>query len=150
MVRGLFNMSKVVYLLEDEDALRSTLNEFLHQNGYEVYAYSDPTFCPLSESLPCKCDNPLPCTDFIITDINMPGMSGLKFIELQKNKNCKVPNIAVMSATWSEEDYQKARDFGCKVFEKPFSFSELLKWMEICDTKSIIATCKTNVSNFQK
>jgi CheY-like chemotaxis protein len=52
----------------------------------------------------------------------MPGMAGLKFIELQKGKGCEAPNIAVMSATWSEEQYQTARELGCKAFQtiQPF------------------------------
>ena len=135
-------MSKVVYLLEDEVGLRSTLFDFLKQNGYEVFAYSDPSFCPLSEVTSCKCDQQNPCTDFIITDINMPGMTGLKFIELQRGKSCKAPNIAIMSATWSESEYQKARELECEVFEKPFSFVDLIKWMQNCEEQMVVPISK--------
>jgi CheY-like chemotaxis protein len=56
----------------------------------------------------------------------MPSMTGLKFIETQKDKGCIAPHIAVMSATWSAEEYKKAKELGCNVFEKPFNFFELL------------------------
>ena len=44
----------------------------------------------------------------------MPGMTGLSFIEIQKEKGCKVPHIAVMSATWSESQYQRAVTWDAK------------------------------------
>lgn len=140
-------MSKAVYILEDEYELRSTLKSFLTQKGYEVHSFSDPTFCPLSEIQNCSCQRHTPCAEFIITDINMPGMSGLKFIELQKNKGCKVPHIAVMSASWSKEEYQKARELGCKVFDKPFSFADLLQWMQNCQEQPIIPLGKISTCN---
>jgi DNA-binding response OmpR family regulator len=131
-------MSKVVYLLEDDIGLRSTLFDFLKQNGYEVFAYSDPSFCPLSEVTSCKCNRQNPCADFIITDINMPGMTGISFIELQKEKSCKVSHIAIMSATWSESEYKKAKELGCKVFEKPFGLNDLIQWMKSCQETAFI------------
>ena len=137
-------MSKIVYILEDEYSLRSTLKDFLTQNGYEVHAYSNPSFCPLADISSCTCNKQTPCADFIITDINMPGMSGLKFIEIQKEKGCKVPHIAVMSATWSESQYQRAGDLGCKVFEKPFGLNDPIYWMKSCEEKPFIPNNKNN------
>lgn len=74
-------------------------------------------------------------------------MTGLKFIELQKDKGCKVPHIAVMSCTWSKSEYQRARDMGCKVFEKPFSLDDLIQWMENCEEKPFIPTYKITSCN---
>ena len=132
-------MSKIVYILEDEYSLRSTLSEYLKQKGYQVYAFSDPSFCPLSDIPDCKCTQQTPCTNFIITDINMPSMTGLKFIEGQKSKGCIAPHVAIMSATWSEEEYQEAKSYGCKVFEKPFSLTELLQWMKNCEKETYVS-----------
>jgi len=137
-------MSKIVYILEDEYSLRSTLRDYLGQNGYEVYAYSDPSFCPLTETAACKCDKQTPCTEFIITDINMPGMTGISFIERQKEKGCKVSHIAIMSATWSTSEYNKAKILGCKVFEKPFGLKDLLQWMKRCEEIAFIPINKNN------
>ena len=132
-------MSKIVYILEDEFSLRSTLSEYLTQQGYQVYAFSDPSFCPLSDIPDCKCSQQTPCANFIITDINMPSMTGLRFIEGQKGKGCMAPHVAIMSATWSEEEYHEATRYGCMVFEKPFSFTDLLQWMKNCEKKPFIS-----------
>jgi len=142
-------MSKIVYLLEDEYSLRSTLKDFLIQNDYEVHAYSDPSFCPLTETAACKCEKKTPCSDFIITDINMPGMTGLNFVQRQREKGCMVPHMAIMSATWSESEYKKAKELGCKVFEKPFGFKDLLQWMKSCEENAFIPNTKydTHCSN---
>jgi DNA-binding response OmpR family regulator len=140
-------MSKAVYILEDEFGLRSTLYDFLKQKGYEVSAYSDPSFCPLSEIASRKCNCQDPCTDFIITDINMPGMTGIKFIEFLKGKSCKVPHVAIMSASWTESEYQQAKDLGCKILEKPFNFSDLIQWMKHCEENTFYVANELNSCN---
>lgn len=131
-------MAKTVYILEDEFSIRSTLNYFLKQSGYEVFTFSEPSFCPLSSVETCTCNRSVPCVDFIITDINMPGMTGLQFIEIQKKKGCIVYNIAIMSATWEKDQYKKAKELGCKVFEKPFGLNNLLSWMKNCEKNAFI------------
>lgn len=59
-------MSKVVYILEDEFELRSSLKTFLDLNGYDVHAFSEPFFCPLSEIMSCACQNQTSCADFLL------------------------------------------------------------------------------------
>lgn len=143
-------MNKTVFVLEDESILRSTLGEILTQNGYNVQEYSDPTFCPISNVQNSWCNVKVPCADFIITDINMPRMNGLKFIENQMQKGCIAPHVAVMSAVWSEDQYQKARELGCKVFEKPFGFIDLLNWMKECENQSNLISVEELNSNPSK
>ena len=140
-------MPKAVYILEDDIGLRSTLYDFLKQKGYEVSAYADPSFCPLSEVASCKCNCQNPCADFIITDIKMPGMTGLKFVELQKEKNCKVPHIATMSATWTDHEYLQAKELGCKVFEKPFNFNDPIQWIKHCEENTFYPANESNFCN---
>jgi DNA-binding response OmpR family regulator len=105
-------MSQIIYILEDELSLRLTLSEYLKQKDFQVYAFSDPSFCPLFDIPVCKCTQQTPCANFIITNINMPDMSGLKFNEGQKGKGCMASHIAVMSATLSEKEYKQARRYG--------------------------------------
>ena len=92
----------------------------------------------LTETAACKCNKQTPCADFFITDINMPGMTGISFIEQQKEKGCKVSHIAIMSATWSKSEYNKVKELGCKVFEKPFGLNDLLQWMKSCEEIAFI------------
>jgi YesN/AraC family two-component response regulator len=75
------------------------------------------------------------CVDIIITDVNMPNVSGLEFIKNQLKKGCKVKNIALMSGTWTDYESEYALRLGCQVFHKPFSLDELNKWLDDCEKK---------------
>lgn len=71
------------------------------------------------------------CADFIITDIQMPEVSGLDFVREQKQRHCKCHNYAVMSGAWTEEQWALAHELECLVVEKPFEIEPLMKWFEI-------------------
>jgi DNA-binding response OmpR family regulator len=122
-----------VVLIEDEDLLRDGLERSLRRKGYEVVSVSDPSFCPAFMKSENACTTEQPCGDFILTDNNMPTISGLDFIEMQIKKGCKgaVSNAAVMSAFWSEDDLLKAQKLGCKIFNKPLDLRELLTWLDM-------------------
>ena len=79
-----------VILLDDNEGVRSIFAEILEERGYEVFPYSDPGICPLQLERECLCSNGQSCADIIISDVDMPSMTGLEFIENQKKKNCKI------------------------------------------------------------
>ena len=76
------------------------------------------------------------CADIIITDIDMPKITGLDFIENQLKRGCKVRNLATMSGSWSDSQMKRAAELGCKAFTKPFDINELMSWLNHCE-KSI-------------
>ena len=125
-------MKPRVLIFEDNDVLRSVLKKIIDEYGYEVHAFSNPAMCPLyyPSKHNCLVDNP--CSDIIISDVNMPIMNGLEFIENQLKKGCKVKFRALMSADWNDSDLQCAKRMGCRVFRKPFDIKELLKWLDNC------------------
>jgi CheY-like chemotaxis protein len=108
-------------VLEDDELIRLTVESILKNRGYEVHSYSEPAFCPVYL---------LPCTDIMITDISMPHMNGLDFIEHQMQNGCKVDNIAVMSGYWTDQTLEKAINIGCQIFEKPFDLKDLHQWLD--------------------
>ena len=63
----------------------------------------------------------------ILSDINMPGMSGLELLEIIKDKNHTPPPVVMMiTAYGDEENYNKAMELGADDFlTKPVNFSEL-------------------------
>lgn len=130
-------MKKVVYILDDDEAIRETVSQFVKILGYEVHSFSNPSYCMVYLKSKSNRINSLPCADIIITDINMPEMSGLKFLELQKNMGCKSENMAVMSATWTEEEKREAVKKGYKIFEKPFDLHDLQVWIEQCVSNDV-------------
>lgn len=63
----------------------------------------------------------------ILSDINMPGMSGLELLEHIKNKHKNPPPMVMMiTAYGDQENYNKAMELGADDFiTKPVDFSRL-------------------------
>jgi Response regulator containing CheY-like receiver, AAA-type ATPase, and DNA-binding domains len=123
-------------VLDDEYAMRTLIGEILEERGYDVHVSSEPFSSPIFLESKCDCPVDTPCANILITDINMPNMTGLEFIKHQKKKGCKIQNIAVMSAGWTAEDVEHAKRLGCHTFKKPFDFDEIDKWLDSCERKS--------------
>ncbi len=119
-----------VLLLEDNVSILKLLTEVLEDRGYEVLGFSNPAICPLQMIPECRCGENQRCTDIIISDLQMPAITGLTFIENQRKKNCKCKHVALISAYWTDEDLAKAQTLKCKTFTKPFFFPELDKWLD--------------------
>ena len=117
-------------VIDDDELIRLTLESVLKKRGYEVQSYSEPMFCLNYLDHECICNLNSPCTDIIITDLNMPSVNGLAFIEHQIQNGCKVDNIAVMSGYWSDQTLEKAIMIGCQIFEKPFDLKDLHQWLD--------------------
>ena len=115
-----------VMVFEDNIFLRSMMNDFLRRRGYEVVAFSDPSDCPLLRSETCL----HACADILISDLSMPNVTGLQFIKNQIQKGCHIQNMALMSAAWTREEHEYAKQIGCQVFNKPFNFGELNLWLD--------------------
>lgn len=63
----------------------------------------------------------------ILSDINMPGMSGLQLLEQIKQKYLKPPPIVMMITAYGDpENYKIAKDLGADDFlTKPLDFTVL-------------------------
>lgn len=63
----------------------------------------------------------------ILSDINMPGMSGLDLLERIKQKNHTPPPVVMMITAYGDSDnYKRAMDLGADDFlTKPVDFSVL-------------------------
>ena len=77
-------------VLEDNDMLRTLTYNILKNRGYEVYAYSEPFLSSVYRDSERSCPEENICPNIIITDIDMPNMTGFEFIEHQKSKGCKI------------------------------------------------------------
>jgi DNA-binding NtrC family response regulator len=123
-------MKARVLLFEDDPIIRPALRQILEKRGCEVKSFSDPGECPLLSSHECRCRERQMCADFIISDIDMYTTSGLKFIDSQKRKGCRIPNLALMSGSWTDGDKDFAERLNCKTFQKPFDLPEMMAWIE--------------------
>ena len=61
----------------------------------------------------------------ILSDINMPGMTGLELLRKLKEKNKELP-VVMVSAYGDEQNYTLAKDYGADAFvNKPVDFDDL-------------------------
>ena len=125
-------MRPKVLIFDENEALCSTLEEIFNEHGCEVFTFSERGVCPLylSGNHTSIFDNV--CSDIIISDLYMPTTEGLKIIKDRINKGCKVKFRALMSTTWSNDEWQYAGKLGCKLFPKPFDLKEMMEWLNDC------------------
>jgi len=116
-------------ILDDEAGIRQTLWFLCDRRGYEVFTFPDPGLCPLHVMDRCPCAAGVACTDIILSDLNMPQVQGLDFVEALVAKRCAAPHIALMSAAWSVADEARAAHLGCQLFRKPFAIAEIDAWL---------------------
>jgi DNA-binding NtrC family response regulator len=124
-----------IILLEDNDNLRTVMTMLLTRKGYEVFSFSKPTVCPLQAQPACRCGRNQACTDVILTDLDMPEIDGIRFIEILKKKKCKCCHIAVVSGNLKADDIYHAVRLGCSAFEKPLDMDALLQWLDGIEKK---------------
>ncbi len=120
-----------VILFEDNALVLNALETFFRLRGYEVLSYTEPAVCPLYERCTDRCDTLSPCTDIVISDLRMPGMTGIELLQRQSERGCKVDvrNKAIMSAYLSKKYEEIIRDLGFAFFHKAYILRELPDWL---------------------
>ena len=124
-----------ILIFDDNKFIRSALKDLLNELGYEVFTFLDPVESPIFEKSYCDCKSGKACADMIISDVNMPFVNGLDFIEGQIQKGCKVANRALMSGDWTTANLQSAQNLGCHIFYKPFDIREIVQWIDSCQKR---------------
>jgi len=114
-----------VLLLEDEYALRISIEEFLEDIGYEVDGYSsgDDAYEAIYENTYA----------ILLLDVNVPGMNGFELLGTLRKDGNKTPAIFMTSMT-DIRDLQEGYKKGCcDYIRKPFNLDELqLRMMQVC------------------
>lgn len=128
-------MQRRILLFEDEEAVRKLYGIYLRSKGYEVLEFATPVTCALIAENRCTCPRDYACADMIITDMNMPQMSGLELIRYQLAKGCHAPpqNKAILSAGLTPEQEEEARALGCRYLRKSAGLKELWAWLGLCE-----------------
>ncbi len=123
-------MSLKILIVEDNETILFLLEQFLTELGYRVFAYPDP----IEASDFCRCFGGDSCADIIITDNHMPRCSGLDYLEGLLKKGCtgRERHMAIASGHWSMEEFKRATELGCKIFQKPYHLHEIRHWIEKC------------------
>ncbi len=82
-----------VLIFDDDESVRSMLWQFFDNRGYEVFTFPHPKACPLCDIESCECPLDETCSDIILTDLEMPNMQGIVFLENQLSKGCKCEHL---------------------------------------------------------
>ena len=115
-----------ILLAEDDDELRSLLTLTLARAGHLVVALEDGYELADYVALTRVCGGPLEPPDVILSDVRMPGRTGLEVLA-QVRAAGLVCSFIVLSSFADEETREEARRLGVKAFlDKPVD-PELLK-----------------------
>lgn len=108
---------KTVLLVDDEPMIRDVLKDILCAFDIDIFESSDGhAACQIITS------NKI---DLVVSDINMPGQSGLKLISFCQSQT-NPPAVFLISGNMEENEAQ-ALSLGARcVFEKPINFKLFL------------------------
>lgn len=115
--------SKHILLVDDEPDFRLTMALLLERRGYEV---SEAVNGLHALQIISNCARENRDIDLIITDIKMPMMTGVQFIDRVRQEN-KDAEIVIVTGYGDRETLTKLAGKGCnKILHKPFDEEELL------------------------
>jgi CheY-like chemotaxis protein len=116
---------KKILVVDDESMIREAISVLLEEGGYEVRTANNgregmevfSTYQP----------------DLVLTDIVMPDMEGIEFLQTLRKKKGKLPVIVMSGNAIGEKFLKSARLMGAKaVLKKPFSNEDLLGAVSGC------------------
>jgi CheY-like chemotaxis protein len=115
---------KTILVVDDESHMLDTIQFILQSNGYAaVTARSGEEALERLAALRAEGRR----VDLILTDIQMPGPTGLELIEHLAESGQKVP-VLVMTGYNDQETTRRLRERGIENFlDKPFEEEELLR-----------------------
>jgi DNA-binding NtrC family response regulator len=106
-----------ILIVEDEAKMRRLLELNLGDDGFTTFSAGDA-----ETGLKLLRDNPI---DLVLTDLKLPGMDGLEFLQTIKRQNAALP-VVVMTAFGSVETAVEAMKAGASDYVlKPFSLTEM-------------------------
>jgi FixJ family two-component response regulator len=111
-----------IAVIDDDESFRIVLVELLHLLGYEAQGFASAVeFISGGREGSCDC---------IITDFEMPGMSGLDLIRLLNARGWTVPVIMVTGCSEPGLEAKVAACGAARLLTKPFGADALIGSLE--------------------
>lgn len=122
---------------DDDDVIIHVFRHLLEAEGYEVLTAGTPMTCSFYRDHADTCPQHNRCTDILVTDHSMPGMTGMELLELQHRGGCKLTseNKALMTGIDDRQLKERAVSLGCHFFAKPLLVPTLLEWIRECEKR---------------
>lgn len=114
---------RIIGVVDDEEGIRATTRSLIRSLGFNVESF---------ESVEGFLSAPGTVTRFacIVSDIQMPGLSGIDLHRLMTQRDDPIP-VILMTARTEAEILQQARDSGAQwLLHKPFSADRLIDCIE--------------------
>ncbi len=138
---------RLIYL-EDEESLTTLMTSYLKgKKDFELCIFPNPQRChvwaKINQTQQCQCADA--CADFLITDNDMPHVTGLQFLQVMKHHNCKIKHVLMTSG--HPEMERKVIELGYEFLRKPFSLFTIGLWL---DSKKDLIDPQRKLMNFKQ
>lgn len=115
-MKGDVPMARIL-IIEDDEEMRCLLEDFLKDEGFEANSAENG-----SEAFHKLATEPF---DLVITDIRMPGLTGLDILSAVKRSQVEMP-VIVITSFGGQEAYDRSLASGADGYlEKPIHFHKL-------------------------
>jgi len=111
-----------IWIADDDNAIRFVLGEALRESGVQVREFVD------AEHLLSALEEAMP--DVVVSDVRMPGASGLKLLELLKQREVAAPVIMMSAFTDVASTAAAYRNGAFDYLPKPFDLDQMLAAVE--------------------
>jgi two-component system, chemotaxis family, chemotaxis protein CheY len=109
----------MILLVDDDPDIRVLTRTFLEHEGYSVFSSGDAERA-------VQIFRSVPQIDLLVTDLYMPGRSGMELgLELKALRR-ELPVLLISGGTLEEEQAAKMQEEGWSFLAKPFRLPELL------------------------
>jgi len=113
-----FRMQQHIFLIEDDDSLRQSLEALLRFSGYHVVSFSDPASF-LSTTIQVA-------PAIVITDMRLPGMSGVEMQKVLLSRGRRIPVVFISAESTLSQGVTAMKQGAVDFLIKPFDREELL------------------------
>jgi len=111
-----------ILIVDDEEQMRDLLSKVLDRNGYQVSVAGDG-----EQALALLEKEPV---DLVVTDVRMPGVSGLEALKAIKELNPEIVVIIMTAFGSIDQAVQAVKDGAYDYINKPFKIDEMLLTIE--------------------
>jgi DNA-binding response OmpR family regulator len=123
-----------ILLVDDDSDMRSLTRTFLEHEGYQVFSSGEAERA-------AQIFSNVPRIDLLITDIYMPGRSGMELAHDLKTIRSELPILMVSGGFVDDDLKERLQEEGWRFMVKPFQLTELLSMVHV-----MLAECEAERS----